>query len=161
MDCYHDLVYNRVPDPTFWHGSGLADLYRWTTDPDPASYPGSCSFLQWLSRCQQKIKKILKLFFAYHFRCTCNRTFASSFEDNNLHYKAEIKVFHDFIILSSLFLLFDGRTRIPIGKNNYESGSRRPKDIRNLRIRIRNTDFQDEEKNKNLCHWEIIYVCAL
>jgi len=47
----------RISDMLGWYGPGSrsADPCHWVTDRDPALFgPGSCSFRQWLSRCQQK-----------------------------------------------------------------------------------------------------------
>jgi|LakMenEpi03Aug12_release.lakeMendotaPanAssembly.Ray.scaffolds.fasta_scaffold391694_1 hypothetical protein len=48
----------------FWYGSwsGSADPHHWLTDP----YPDTAFFLQWLTRCLQKIS-LFWSFFAYYF----------------------------------------------------------------------------------------------
>jgi hypothetical protein len=60
---------------------------------------------------------------------------ALNFKDNKSlrnHKTAEIKVIHNF-------LLIDGRIQIWIRTSNYESVSGRPKNLRVLLVRIRNT----------------------
>ncbi len=70
-DCYDDAIYFRAGLGLIQSGNNycyyavfpVPDLWRFDTDPDPRiptiglriRNPGTCSFLQWSSRCQPKI----------------------------------------------------------------------------------------------------------
>ncbi len=102
--------------------TSVPDQWHFESDPDPwirtfgyGSGSRSCSFRQWLLRCQQKIFFLSSRFLLITF---C-RTFTSVFEDRKSlrsHKTAKIMVF--FLI----FLLVDVRIRILEAKN-YGSGS--------------------------------------
>jgi hypothetical protein len=108
-------------------------------DPDPwireLDYRSeSCSFRQWLSKCQQKISvfQIFVLLITYR-----RYIYILSLQD---------KIFLKF-------LAFDGRIRIQIRirKNNYGSGR-----IKNLRIRIRTTALRQWFLLTFECVWRVL-----
>jgi hypothetical protein len=86
---------------------------------------GSCFFLQWLTRCQQKISFFFKVFCLLLFEVNLHNFHKSK----RSHKIEEIKVFLTFFCL---LMERSGSGSRPV-QNNDESGSGRPKNIRILR----------------------------
>ncbi len=121
---------------TFWCGSGSADPCLWLMDPDPAIF---VIHLQDVNK-----KQIFKKFFGLFLFEGTFTSFSKDKKSKRSHKTSKIKFFLRYYFC--LMIYGSGSGFIPLTNGSW-SGSRRPKNIRIWRIRVRNTEQQI------LCHW--------
>ncbi len=129
-------VKNSYGSTTLGSGSGSSDPCFWLMDPDSDPESGSCCFLHWPSRCQQKTI-FNKKFSAYYFLKVHLHHF-SKIKSQKESQNRRNQGFSYYICM-----MIEGSGSIPLTSG---SGSGRPKNmwIPWIRIRLRNT-------GRNIC----------